>query len=200
MIFIVVYLVQAVSWVVLELLNRAHVRTEGHKVPLPFKDILDESKLREMKTYTLENSAFSMVHKLIVDSVLLVIIASGIINYFDILSDRAPESFVWSGLAFFYATVAFLFILELPFDYYHTFVIEQKHGFNRSDLSVWIRDNLRVAAVSAVILFVLAGSLLWTISRFPHYWWFWGFVIVSGVQFVLIVLYPILIAPLFNKF
>jgi STE24 endopeptidase len=199
-VFIVVYLLQAVSWVALELLNRAHVKAEGHKVPLPFKDILDESKLKEMKAYTLENSAFSMVHKLIVDSVLLAIIASGTINYFDILSDRAQGSFVWSGLAFFCAIGAFLFLLELPFDYYHTFVIEQKHGFNRSDLRVWIRDNLRVAAVSAVILFVLAGSLLWTISAFPHYWWFWGFVIVSGVQFVLIVLYPILIAPLFNKF
>jgi STE24 endopeptidase len=199
-IFVVIYLFQAVSWVFLELLSRAHVRAEGHKVPSPFKDILDESKLREMKAYTLENSAFSMVHKLILDSVLLVIIACGIIYYFDILSDRASESFIWSGLAFFYAVGAFLFVLELPFDYYHTFVIEQKHGFNRSDLSAWIKDNLRIAGVSAVILFVLAGSLLWTISRFPHYWWFWGFVIVSGVQFVLIVLYPVLIAPLFNRF
>ncbi len=199
-IFIFVYLLQAVTSFFLEFLNRAHIRAEGHKVPAPFKEILDQSKLEAMKAYTLENSTFSIVRKLIVDSAVLMIIGSGIINHFDVLSSRAAGGFVWSGLAFFYSIGAFLFILELPFDYYHTFVIEQKHGFNRSDLGSWISDNVRMAALSGVILFILVGSLLWTISCFPNYWWFWGFIIVSGVQFVLVVLYPVPIAPLFNKF
>src|SRR5208283_578275 len=42
--------------------------------------------------------------------------------------------------------------------------------------------------------------LLWIIQAFPNYWWFWGFAIVAFVQLVLVILYPIVIAPLFNKF
>jgi STE24 endopeptidase len=105
-----------------------------------------------------------------------------------------------SGLGFFLTIAAMFFLMELPFDYYDTFVLEEKYGFNRSDLRTWITDNLKGAALSAILLVIILGPLLWTIKVSPKHWWLLGFSIVGSIQFLLTVLYPVIIAPLFNKF
>ncbi len=102
---------------------------------------------------------------------------------------------------FFFLILGMIFyFLDLPFDYYHTFVLEEKYGFNRSDLKTWIFDNLKSGLLSVGFLFLIMGPFLWAIEVFSNYWWLWGFVIVSVIQFVIVILYPVLIAPLFNKF
>ena len=91
-------------------------------------------------------------------------------------------------------------MLDLPFDYYQTFVIEEKYGFNQSTKRVWILDHLK-SGVLSLVLFSLILSLLLGMIRFsPQRWWLWGFLVLSAVQLLLTILYPILIAPLFNKF
>ena len=112
-----------------------------------------------------------------------------------------PEiHYIWAGLIFFVSVGTSLFILELPFDYYETFIIEEKYGFNKSDLKTWAADNLKSELLSIIFLICVMAPLLWTIEMSPNYWWLWGFIIVAAIQFVVVVIYPVLIAPLFNKF
>ncbi|MBW2309037.1 MAG: M48 family metallopeptidase, partial [Deltaproteobacteria bacterium] len=107
---------------------------------------------------------------------------------------------VWAGLLFFGVLGVIFYILELPFDYYHTFVIEEKYGFNRSNYRLWLTDHLKASLLSACLMSVVLVPILWAIRGFPNTWWLWGAIIVSGLQIVLMVLYPIVIAPLFNRF
>ncbi len=195
--FLAVFLLQTAAYVALELLNHHNIRNKGDQPPKIFADRISESKLKHIREYSLERSAFAVVKKLVVDVVLLGIIVLGAWRLFDI----KPEwGYVWGGLVFFSALGAFFFVIDLPFDYYSTFVLEEKHGFNKSALSTWAMDQLKGLALAGVILAAILVPVLWTIDSFPQGWWFWGFLIVSAVRFGLMILYPTIIAPIFNRF
>jgi STE24 endopeptidase len=199
-VFVAIYLLQLVFSVWMERLNRIQRQRQGNDPPEPFQGFIDREKLARINDYSTENSRVFVIQKVFLDTTLLVLIVGGFLTSFDFLSVSSDGSFVAAGLAFFVLLGAVFFILELPFSYYDTFVIEEKYGFNKSDLRTWVLDHLKAASLSMVILMFLLGPLLWTTRVFPNYWWFWGFVIISMVQFLIMVLYPVLIAPLFNTF
>jgi STE24 endopeptidase len=92
-------------------------------------------------------------------------------------------------------------ILDLPdwpLDWWHTFRVEEKFGFNKSTRRLWLADKLKGIAVGACLMYPLATVLL-ALVRIP-YWWMWGFACTFLFMLVLMVLYPMFIMPLFNKF
>ncbi len=131
---------------------------------------------------------------------LLVTILTGLLPMADSYSVNPEIHYIWAGLIFFVSVGIVLFIMELPFDYYDTFIIEEKYGFNKSDLKTWSADNLKSELLSIIFLICVMAPLLWTIQLSPKYWWLWSFIIVAVIQFAVVVIYPVLIAPLFNKF
>lgn len=198
--FVTIYLLQVIFSIWMERLNRLHGLAAGNGVPASFEGFIDAEKLARINAYSAENSRFSVLRKMVADMVLLSLIAGGFVTFADLMRVSSDASFVIAGLSFFVVLGLVFFVLELPFDYYHTFVIEEKYGFNRSDGKTWVLDTLKSASLSLVLLILILGPLLWTIRAFPNYWWFWGFAAVSLVQLLILVLYPVLIAPLFNKF
>jgi STE24 endopeptidase len=157
-------------------------------------------RLHTMNAYTLEKSRFAIAWKTCGDGVLLALVISGLLNALDGSCAKIGLGPVWSGVLFFAALGGGFFLLGLPWDYYASFVLEEKFGFNRSNVKTWIMDQVKGAGVSLVLLVLVLAPLLWFVQRFPTTWWLWAFGFVSLVQLVLVVLYPVLIAPLFNVF
>ncbi len=184
----------------MELLNNRRLQRAGNQVPASFSGFIDSQTLVQANAYQLEKSRLSIGSKTTVNLTLLVIILAGLLPIADKCSINPEIHPVWAGLIFFVAVGLLFFVLELPFDYYNTFVIEEKYGFNKSDLKTWVVDNLKSELLSIVFLICIMAPLLWTIELSPDYWWLWGFIVVAMVQFVVMIVYPILIAPLFNKF
>ena len=91
-------------------------------------------------------------------------------------------------------------VLELPFEIYHTFRLEQRFGFNRMTVRLFIADQLKGLLLSALIGLPLAALILWIMAALGTTWWLWAWVAWVGFNLVLLVLYPTVIAPLFNKF
>ena len=91
-------------------------------------------------------------------------------------------------------------LLELPFDVYNTFVLEQRFGFNRMTPRLFLIDMIKGLFVGALIGLPLATLILWIMGALGASWWIWAWVAWVGFNLVLLVLYPTLIAPLFNKF
>jgi STE24 endopeptidase len=83
---------------------------------------------------------------------------------------------------------------------YLQFVVEQRFGFNRMTPRVFVADVLKSAAVSIVLIAPLLLALFWFVDRAGRWWWLLGFAGVSLFQLAVTVLYPTVIAPLFNKF
>ena len=91
-------------------------------------------------------------------------------------------------------------LLDLPWDAYSTFRIEQQFGFNRMTLKMWLLDGLKGAAVGALIGLPLAALILWIMGQTGGLWWLWAWVAWVAFNLLLLVIYPTVIAPLFNKF
>jgi STE24 endopeptidase len=90
--------------------------------------------------------------------------------------------------------------LDLPFSYYRQFVLEERFGFNKMTLGLWIADAIKGGLVGAVIGLPLVWVVLALMDRTGALWWLYAWLVWSGFQLLMMVLYPTVIAPLFNKF
>ncbi|MEY2891590.1 MAG: hypothetical protein RJA98_1498 [Pseudomonadota bacterium] len=91
-------------------------------------------------------------------------------------------------------------LLDLPFELYSTFRIEQRFGFNRMTWRLWLGDALKGLLVGAIIGLPLAALVLWLMQATGGLWWLWAWGVWMGFNLLILVLYPTVIAPLFNKF
>jgi STE24 endopeptidase len=91
-------------------------------------------------------------------------------------------------------------VLDLPFEYYRQFVLEQRYGFNKMTVKLWLADMAKGALVGAVVALPLLWIVLSLMDKTGTLWWLYAWLVWSGFQLLMMVLYPSLIAPLFNKF
>lgn len=99
--------------------------------------------------------------------------------------------------------VAFVVIsslLDLPFDWYRQFVLEERFGFNKMTPGLWLADMAKGVLIGAVIGLPLLWVVLALMEKSGDLWWLWAWCVWSGFQLLMMVLYPTVIAPMFNKF
>jgi STE24 endopeptidase len=90
--------------------------------------------------------------------------------------------------------------LDLPFTLYQTFVIEERFGFNKMSLKLWLADMAKGLVLGAAIGLPIAALILWLMGAAGALWWLWAWAVWMGLNLLLLVLYPTVIAPMFNKF
>ncbi|HEY0201087.1 MAG TPA: M48 family metallopeptidase [Burkholderiaceae bacterium] len=91
-------------------------------------------------------------------------------------------------------------VLDLPFSLYQTFVIEERFGFNKTTVRLWLADLAKSTLVGALIGLPLAAVMLWLMGAAGAWWWLWAWGVWMGFNLLLMLVYPSFIAPLFNKF
>jgi len=90
--------------------------------------------------------------------------------------------------------------IDLPFSLYQTFVIEERFGFNKMTLKLWLADLAKGIVLGAAIGLPIAWVILWLMGAAGPGWWLWAWAVWMGFNLLLLVIYPTFIAPLFNKF
>jgi len=118
--------------------------------------------------------------------------------------DQWLRAWEWSTLT---TGVVFLIIfsilgslLELPFSLYSTFSVEQKFGFNKMTMGLYISDMLKQGALMMVIGAPLIWVVLWLMQSAGEMWWLWAWCVWTGFSLLMMWAYPTFIAPIFNKF
>jgi len=91
-------------------------------------------------------------------------------------------------------------LIDLPMDYYRQFVVEQKFGFNKMTVRLFFTDMIKNTFIGALIGLPLCWVVLALMSSAGDLWWLYAWFVWSGFQLLMMVLYPSVIAPLFNKF
>ncbi|HYF44523.1 MAG TPA: M48 family metallopeptidase, partial [Ramlibacter sp.] len=91
-------------------------------------------------------------------------------------------------------------LLTLPLTLYQTFVLEERFGFNKMTLGLWLADMAKAVVLGAVIGLPVAALILWLMGAAGPLWWLWAWAVWMGFNLLLLVVYPTFIAPLFNKF
>ena len=198
--FLTTFIASALARGALKRLNIRHLRRHGHEIPEVFQGEIDGETLAKISRYTIDSHRFGTLESVFDDAVTLAVLLSGFLPW---LINRLPaweEHFLLSGLLFFGILGIGSGMIGLPFDLYRTFVIEKRHGFSTITLRLWIIDLLKGTAVSAVLMGALLSAFLTLLSFAPHSWWFWTWLVFASFQLLMIWLYPVVIAPLFNRY
>jgi STE24 endopeptidase len=91
-------------------------------------------------------------------------------------------------------------LVDLPLAAWNTFRVEQRHGFNRMTFRMWAGDQVKESLLGLVLGVPIAALILWLMSASGPQWWLWAWGAWVGFTLLLMVVFPIFIAPLFNKF
>ncbi|MBP6864833.1 MAG: M48 family metallopeptidase [Candidatus Didemnitutus sp.] len=183
----------------LEALNRSETRLHAGVLPAAFSGIMDEATYAKSADYTLAKSRFASL-ELVYDALVLAgLLFSGVLPALWAWFDALAPGAAWSGALFLVCTGVLLSLPGLPLEWWAQFRLEERFGFNRSTPGLWITDQLKSTALTVLIGFPLAWALLALVSWVGASWWIWGFALVFGFQLLMLVLYPKLILPLFNK-
>ena len=184
----------------LSALNRAEVRRNATVAPPAAAAIMDADTYAKSVAYTLAKSRFGVVTEVFDTLVLAMVLFGGILPvlFAKIAAWGAPGA-VWSQVLFMLAAGILLSIPSLPFEWWEQFNLEERFGFNQSTATLWITDKLKGLALMMVIGFPLLWALLSLVKWVGAWWWVWGFALIFGFQLLMLVLYPKLILPLFNK-
>jgi STE24 endopeptidase len=188
-----------IAQLLLEALNRSETALHAGVLPGAFSGIMDEPTFAKASDYTLAKSRFASF-ELVYDALVLVaVVFSGILPWVWAKFDALAPGAAWSGALFLVATGLLLSLPGLPLEWWSQFRLEARFGFNKSTLGLWVVDHLKGAALTLALGFPLAWALLALVSWVGATWWIWGFALLFGFQLLMLVLYPKLILPLFNK-
>ena len=185
---------------VLSACNRAEVRRHAAAPPPAVAAIMDAETYAKSTAYTLEKSRFGALTGIFDTLVLAMAIFGGVLPWlFAHIAAWGGPGAVWSHAVFILVATMLLAVPSLPFEWWEQFRLEEKFGFNKSTASLWVMDKLKGAALMLGLGFALLWALLSLVKWVGDAWWLWGFALLFGFQLLMLVLYPKLILPLFNK-
>lgn len=199
-IFLVVFGIRSMFQVILNRLNINHLHRHGGEVPPAFEGMVDEEKLARISAYTADSARFGLFTSLFGQSLVLGVLLSGFLPWLVERLTLRVSNPIGGGMVFL-ALLSVLFNLpQIPFSLYETFVIEERHGFNTRTPRMWFSDLLKQTALSALLGGIVLCLLLILINSLRHTWWIWAWLVLAMVEGLILWLYPVVIAPWFNKF
>lgn len=180
-----------------------HVAARRGAVPAPFDATITLTAHQRAADYTLAKSRFGLVSMAFGA---LVLLGWTLLGGLDLLNTTLREALLprfgpmTYQIALLASFAAIGGLLELPLSLYGTFRIEQQFGFNRITWQMFITDGLKGLVVAAVIGLPIVALILWIMAAAGAFWWLWAWSAWMAFNLLILVLYPTVIAPLFNKF
>ena len=180
-----------------------HVARHRDTVPPAFAATISLASHQKAADYTLTKARFGLLELAFGSAVLL---GWTLLGGLDALNQALAGSALaqWGPLATQMALVAGFGLisgaLDLPFTLYSTFRIEERFGFNKMSLQLWLADLFKSTLVGMVIGLPIVALILWLMNSAGPLWWLWAWAVWMGFNLLVLVLYPTVIAPIFNKF
>ncbi len=177
-----------------------YVSAHRASVPAAFAADVALDAHQRAADYTIAKSRFSMAGIVFNAAVLLALTFGGILQGLYDVTGEFLTSELGRGLLFFALFGLLMSVIDVPFDLYRTFVVEERFGFNKMTPALFVKDLVVGLAVSAVLGLPFLAILLWLMGTAGELWWLYAW--VAAIAFWLFVQFisPTVIAPLFNKF
>ncbi len=150
-------------------------------------------------SYSKFNNLWRFVDFFISVAILLLVIYTGLSAKFRNWAKSITKKEYLVILLYFVFLLIFLFIFNFPFDYYRNFAVEHKYGFSNQTFGAWLGESLKSTAVAFVFIVPVLWVLYWLINRFKRWWLYFAIGAVPFMIFVVLIV-PVVVAPLFNKF
>lgn len=177
-----------------------HVAQHRGAVPTAFAHRIPLAAHQKAADYTIAKARFGLLEMALATAVVL---GWTLLGGLDALN-QALLSWLGGGMLQQLALLACFVLIggavDLPVALYQTFVIEQRFGFNQMTPRLWLADLLKSTLLGAVIGLPIAALILWLMGAAGPLWWLWAWGTWMGFNLLLMVVFPLFIAPLFNKF
>ncbi|MBN1552304.1 M48 family metallopeptidase, partial [bacterium] len=170
-----------------------------NKVPSYLEDQLTKDVINRSIEYEADSQQYSIIKRTIMISLDwgLIFLGYNIIDQF--IRIHLSNHYI-RGLVFFGLLGLISLIFQLPFSVYHDFFLEKKYGFNKKTWKIFILDLFKTIIIGIIIGGILLVLILFIMKNTGSFWWIFAFVSIAFFQLVFLWIYPLLIAPLFNKF
>ena len=197
-----------VSFLVLTLLVRfwlasrhiRHVLAHRAAVPAEFAEKIPLAAHQKAADYTVAKTKFGLLGLLVNSVVLVGFTLLGGLQWLSVTIFQHTGPGMAYQLLLLAAFAVISGLIDLPFDYYKQFNMEQRFGFNKMTRGLFFADMLKGALLGAAIGLPLVWVVLTLMAKAGDLWWFYAWLVWSGFQLLMMVLFPTVIAPLFNKF
>lgn len=186
---------------------RQHTALKRPHLPKPLEGVVSQDKFEKSRAYSVDKSRFHFVHAavtIIGDSAILLLRALPLLwQKSEVVVANLgldPHNEIIHTLAFLAAVTLWSQLIDLPFSLYSTFVIEARHGFNKQTIWLFLRDMVVGLGLSVLLGPPIVAAIIIIVQKGGPYLaiYLWAFMLILSL--VMMSLYPILIAPLFNKF
>ena len=178
-----------------------HVRAHREAVPATFAAVIPLASHQKAADYTVAKARLGMIDVVLGAVVLLALTLGGGIQ---LLSDVWARAFasgsIAHGTALILSVVFLQSLIGMPLALYRTFVLEQRFGFNRMTLRLFLTDLVKQTLIGLVLGVPLLLAVLWLMERMGPLWWLYVWIVWTAFSLVLMMVYPAYILPLFNKF
>lgn len=203
-IFTVIFLLTLVSAVSIRVwLATRHIRyvhTHRNSVPENFSSQISLDAHQKAADYTCAKTRLNYAN-ICLDTVLLLILTlGGGLNALNLFWSNWFSDPLLQGMIFILGTVLLMGLVEIPINYYRTFVIEKKFGFNKMTHSMFFVDLIKQGLLGILLGLPLLFGALWLMEKTGANWWLYVWLMWVGFNLIILSVYPTWIAPLFNKF
>ena len=179
--------------------NKQHYLNEANQQKAMTQLGIPSEAMQKTTLYSLDKYRYSIVSSWVGGILLILFLAFGGLGMVEDLALASSPHPIGVGLVFIGGLGLLSALMDLPFSYYFTFKIEEKHGFNKQTRRGFFVDRLK----GVLIAIILGGGLLsgiLAIMEYVEHWWIFAFLTVFTFNLLIVWIYPTFLAPLFNKF
>ena len=197
--FIIILIIYIADFLFERYLSFLNIKAAKKPIPTILKDVYDEEKYAKQQRYFQANARFGMITAAFSFVVVILMLLLGGFGWLD----EIVRSFGFSEIITTLIFLGVLFfandILNIPFEIYDTFVIEQKFDFNRVTPKIYILDKLKTYFLMVVFGGSIISLIVYLYQLTPHYFWLLAFAVVTVFLLFMLLFYSDFIVPLFNK-
>jgi STE24 endopeptidase len=203
-VFVVVLLASVALRLWLGVRQIRHVLQHRSSVPARFRETISLAAHQKAADYTVAKTRLGAIYTVIEAALLAGFTLLGGLQLIDdqlnSLLVRTPLPGVLHGVLFVGIVMMVSAVIDLPFSIYRQFVLEERFGFNHMSARLFVADLLRSALVTMILGGPLLYGVLWLMQGAGSYWWLAAWALFFSFSLLMTWLYPILIAPIFNRF
>lgn len=198
-ILLIIISITVVSYVFDQILDYVNLKSQRTDIPKEIEAFYEKEKYLRSLAYHKDLSKFSFITSAFSFALSLVMLLSGAFGWIDSWLRPHFENEIFLALAFFGVLMLASDILTIPFQWYSTFVIEERYGFNKTTVKTFITDKLKGYLLAALVGGFMLSALIYLVQTIGPNFWIWFSVVAAVFVLIINMFYTSLILPMFNK-
>jgi len=179
----------------------AHVQSHRNQVPQAFSENIALEAHQKAADYSADKTKLALMEATVQAVLLAALTIGGGLQWIDdAWRNLIVDHEIARGALVIVSAMLVSSLIDLPFEYYKTFVVDEKFGFNKMTPAMFFSDLVKQSVVGIILGAPILFAALWLMQGAGQYWWLYLWIIWSAFNLIMLAVYPTFIAPFFNKF